>query len=109
MEANQSRATYLNTFGYDAGEIDGLVGKDYSTSRFYAEKGWRFDGPVQNEFDYFRRFLWRNERIKSPVNTPHHIDFQSPFGVNGRRRSHSHQGIDITGPVGQSILKWPME
>ncbi len=98
----------LNTFGYDAGEIDGVSGEKTISAidRFYAEKGWRFDGYLsKNEFDYFRRFLWRNERIKSPVNAPLIIsDFQSPFGVNGRRRSHSHQGIDITGPIGQPIL-----
>jgi murein DD-endopeptidase MepM/ murein hydrolase activator NlpD len=45
------------------------------------------------------------EEIVYPDGAPRIIsDFKSMRGVNGGLRNASHQGIDITGPVGQPIL-----
>ena len=98
----------LKTFGFNAGPVDGLAGKKTlsAVKSLYEERGWRFDGTLsKNEFNFFIKFLWRKERLKSPQGAPLIIsDFQSPFGVQGRRRLANHQGIDIAGPVGQPIL-----
>ena len=98
----------LNTFGFNVGKADGIAGRKTLSGleNFYLERGWIYDGTLsKNEFNFFVKFLWRKERLKSPRSAPLIIsDFQSPFGVKGRRRPANHQGIDITGPIGQPIL-----
>ena len=98
----------LNIFEFDVGKPDGIAGNKTlnGLKEFFLERSLPFDGKLsKNEFDFFKVFFWTYQSLSYPEGAPLIIsDFQSLYGVNGGKRRKRHQGIDMTGPVGQPIL-----